>query len=108
MTRVDLHLWIETYAAMGLMCAIGAVLSALRVIWLYWTDPALHPRGWKGWLLAAPLLWLRWQKVYLTTAPVTLGIIVLFGSSLPWSQNQGARPSHATPAARHAPAPSRN
>lgn len=107
MNKADLQLWIEIYAAMGLMCGIAAVLSALRVLWLYWADPALRPKGW-GWLVAAPLLWWRWQKIYLTTAPVTLTIIVLFGSTLPWSQSREAPPSPAAPEPLRFAAPSRS
>lgn len=102
MSRHDLNLWIDIYAAMGLCCAIAAILSALRVVWLYRTDDRLHPVGMKGWVLAAPLLWWRWQKVYLTTAPVTLGIIVLFGWTLPWSQSQATSLTPAAPAGHHA------
>lgn len=106
MTPADLKLWIEIYAAMGLMCAIAAIFSALRVLWLYCSDKSLRPVGWKDWLVAAPLAWWRWQKIYLTTAPVTLGIIALFGSTLPWSRTQEAPPSPARPAGHHAHATS--
>lgn len=102
MNQADLKLWIEIYAAMGLMCAIAAIFSVLRVLWLYCSDRSLRPAGWKGWILAAPLAWWRWQKIYLTTAPVTLGIIVLFGSTLPWSRTPEAWPSPEAPAGHHA------
>lgn len=108
MSRHDLNLWIDIYAAMGLCCAIAAILSALRVVWLYRTDDCLHPVGMKGWVLAAPLLWWRWQKIYLTTAPVTLGIIVLFGWTLPWSQSPAAARSPAANAADRLTVPTRN
>lgn len=85
MTANDLRLWIDLYAAMGLCCAIAAALSVSRVCWLYWHEPNLRPKGWKAWTVAAPLAWWRWQKVYLTTAPVTLGVIALYAATLPWS-----------------------
>lgn len=99
MSANDLQLWIGLYAAMGLCCALAAGLSAVRVVWLYHKDRSLWPRGLTGWLLVAPRLWWRWQKVYLTTAPVTLGIIALYAATLPWSQSRAAAPTPAAPVA---------
>lgn len=108
MSQQDLQLWIEIYAAMGLICGLAAILSAIRVAWLYRTDTSLRPSSVRDWVLAAPLAWWRWQKTYLTTAPVTLGIILLFGWTLPWSQTQATRQSTAKTVADLPTSPTRN
>lgn len=97
MSPHDLALWIKLYAAMGLCCGIAAGLSILRILVLYRQDARLRPQGVKGWMLAGPLAWWRWQKTYLTTAPVTLGIIALYAASLPWEQSPTASQTHAGP-----------
>ena len=108
MSRFDLALWTDIYAAMGVCCTIAAIFSAIRICWYCQTDDRRHPAGVRGWILAAPLLWWRWQKVYLTSAPVTLGIIVLFGWSLPWTRTPEAPLSPALIASGRSTAQTRN
>jgi hypothetical protein len=38
----------------------------------------------KGAALLLPRIWWRWQKLYLLSTPVTLGIIGYFAASLSW------------------------
>ena len=35
-------------------------------------------------VLFIPRTWWRWQKLYLTSTPVTLGIVSLFAASMRW------------------------
>ena len=87
MSQHDFALWMSLYAATGVCCAIAFTLSVLRVgtqlvrekIWV-------TTIGWKAWALLVPKVWWRWQKTYLLSTPVTLGIVALFAFSLPWGQ----------------------
>jgi hypothetical protein len=87
MSAHDFQLWLSLYAATAVCCAFALVLSVLRVgmqlarerIWA-------TTLGWKAWVLLGPRVWWRWQKTYLLSTPVTLGIVTLFAFSLPWGQ----------------------
>ena len=87
MSQHDFALWMSLYAATSVCCAIAFALSVLRVgtqlvrekIWA-------TTIGWKAWALLVPKVWWRWQKTYLLSTPVTLGIVALFAFSLPWGQ----------------------
>lgn len=83
----DLSLWMSLYAATSLCCAIAVVLSVSYLgVCIAREKPWQTTSGWKAWLLLCPILWWRWQKTYLLTTPVTLGIVTLFSFSLPWGQ----------------------
>ncbi len=59
-----------------------SVSVALHGIWNdgIWQDA----RSVKGAALLLPRIWWRWQKLYLLSTPVTLGIIGYFAASLSW------------------------
>src|SRR3546814_6505378 len=38
--------------------------------------------SWRAALLFVPRTWWRWQKLYLTSMPVTLAIVILFAASM--------------------------
>lgn len=81
----DFQLWMSLYAATAVCCAIAFLLSATRVGVLIVRERIwVHTHGWKAWLLVGPQIWWRWQKTYLLTTPVTLGIVGAFALSLPW------------------------
>lgn len=87
MSAHDLSLWMSLYAATSLCCAIAVVLSVAHIgIRIAREKPWQTTLGWKAWLMLGPILWWRRQKTYLLTTPVTLGIVTLFGISLPWGQ----------------------
>lgn len=86
MSPEDFARWMSLYAATGVCCAIAFVLAVARTGYLaYKNDEFGRTRGLKAWLLLGPRLWWQWQKVYLTTTPVTLTVVVLFGTSMDWT-----------------------
>ena len=87
-TAIELHNWLAIYAATAACCAIAMALSVSTVGYeLYreriWQTLDIHsPRSV---ILFAPKIWLRWQKRYLLSTPVTLAIVTWFGATLSWS-----------------------
>lgn len=82
----DIGRWMSLYAATGVCCFIAMVLSVTRVATMARAESIIsNTKGWKSWLLLGPKLWWRWQKVYLTTTPVTLLIVCAFAWSMDWS-----------------------
>ena len=83
---IEIANWVAIYLAAGLCCAIAMVLSVSATLHGLW-----HDRAWKdvqtlrGALLFLPKAWWRWQKLYLLSTPVTLGIVGSFAASLSWS-----------------------
>lgn len=85
MSAHDLQLWMSLYAATAVCCAIAMALSVSRVgVLLYRERIWARTHGLKAWVLLGPQIWWRWQKTYLLTTPVTLGIVAAFAFSLPW------------------------
>lgn len=85
MTTHDFQLWMSLYTATGVCCAIAMVLSVTRVgVQLARERFWLHTAGWKAWALLGAIVWWRWQKTYLLSTPVTLGIVAAFAFNLPW------------------------
>lgn len=86
LTPIELSNWAALYAGTALCCAIAAALSiavlayrcARDRVWLELGSPRCVA-------LFVPRLWWRWQRLYLTSTPVTLIIIVAFGFTLRWS-----------------------
>lgn len=85
LTPVDIANWVAVYVAAGLCCSIAMVLSVTMTLHGAWQD-----RVWqqatsvRGAVLFLPRLWWRWQKLYLLSTPVTLGIAGAFAASLTW------------------------
>ena len=86
LTQIELANWLALYVAAGLCCAIAFALAcATTLLELY------RERSWatinsvRSAALFLPKTWWRWQKHYLTSTPVTLGIVALFAASLSWS-----------------------
>ncbi len=85
MTPIELKAWIATYVAMFVLCGIAFALSVAVALTTAARDRVwLDVRGVKGAVLFLPKLWWRWQKVYITAAPVTLGIVFWYASTLRW------------------------
>ncbi len=85
-TQIEIANWIAIYVAAGICCAIAMALSVTVLgTRLYreraWTDLQTV----KGAALFLPKVWWRWQKLYLTSTPVTLGVVTAFGASLSWN-----------------------
>ena len=59
-----------------------SVSVALHELWKdrVWQDA----RSLKGAALLLPRIWWRWQKLYLLSTPVTLGLIGYFAACLSW------------------------
>lgn len=85
MTPHDFQLWMSLYAATGVCCAIATLLSATRVAFQLVRERIwVTAIGARAWVLLGPRIWWRWQKTYLLTAPVTLGIVAAFAFTLSW------------------------
>lgn len=86
LTAADLARWMALYAATGVCCAIAMVLSVSRLTIQVHRERLIQTtQGWRSWALLAPRLWWRWQKIYLTSTPVTLLVVAAFAYSLDWS-----------------------
>lgn len=86
MTQLELANWIALYAAAGLCCAIAFALAwAATLAEVYRERSWVAVRSVKSALLFLPRTWWRWQKLYLTSTPVTLGIVALFATTLSWN-----------------------
>ena len=85
MTQLELANWIALYAAAGLCCAIAFALAwAATLAEVYRERSWMAVRSVKSAFLFLPKTWWRWQKLYLTSTPVTLGIVAMFAASLHW------------------------
>lgn len=85
LTTVEAANWIALYLAAGICCVIALVLSSGIILCEVYRD-----RSWAGInsvrsaLMFMPRTWWRWQKLYLTSMPVTLAIVILFAASMSW------------------------
>ena len=82
---IEISNWIAIYLAAGLCCGIAMVLSVGATLHGLWQDRAWKDaQTLKGALLFLPKAWWRWQKLYLLSTPVTLGIVGSFAATLSW------------------------
>ena len=86
LSAVELHNWIALYAAAGVCCALGMIMSlGLILVQLYREQAWATLTTGRGLLLFIPNTWWRWQKLYLLSTPVTLGIVGAFATTLAWT-----------------------
>lgn len=84
-TQIELANWMALYIGTGICCAIALVLSCAATV-----HDLYRERSWtsltsvRGALLFVPKTWWRWQKYYLASTPVTLGVVGLFAVSMSW------------------------
>jgi len=77
--------WIALYVAAALCCAVAMALSVGRLMWQLYRERAWDEvRSLRSGALFLPRLWWRWQKLYLTSTPVTLLVVGSFGATLSW------------------------
>lgn len=85
LSPTELQNWLSIYAATSVCCAI-AFTASIAVV----ATEMYRTRAWAGVtdvrsaILFLPKTWLRWQKAYLLSTPVTLLIVVWFASTLSW------------------------
>ena len=82
---VEIANWVAIYLAAGICCGIAMVMSVsvtLHELWQakVWQDA----RTIRGAALLLPKTWWRWQKLYLLSTPVTLGIVCYFAATMNW------------------------
>ncbi len=86
LTAIEQANWMALYVAAGSCCVIAMALSCATTM-----VEVVRERGWssvnslRSAILFVPKIWWRWQKLYLTSMPVTLGIVILFATSMRWS-----------------------
>lgn len=86
LSPIELANWAALYLAAGLCCTIALALAALVTLADLHRDRAWTSiTSWRGAVLFLPKTWWRWQKHYLTSAPVTLAIVGLFASTMRWA-----------------------
>lgn len=85
-SSIEIANWLAIYLATGLCCSIALLLSVAVAV-----HGGVRERVWnevrdmRSALLFVPKLWWRWQKLYLLSTPVTLGIVTYFAATLRWS-----------------------
>lgn len=83
---VEIANWVAIYLAAALCCMIAMVLSVSVTVHGLWKDQAWNDvRTLRGAVLFLPKAWWRWQKLYLLSTPVTLGIVGSFAATMSWS-----------------------
>lgn len=83
---VEIANWAAIYLATALCCAIAMTLSVSVAVHGLWKDRAWAEFGSvRGVALFVPKVWWRWQKLYILSTPVTLGIVGWFAATLRWS-----------------------
>ncbi|CAM4240869.1 Transmembrane protein [Novosphingobium lubricantis] len=86
LTAIELANWMALYLAASICCVIALVLScATVVVELYRERCWATVTSVRAAVLFVPRTWWRWQKHYLTSMPVTLGVVILFAGSMNWS-----------------------
>jgi hypothetical protein len=77
--------WVAIYVAAAIGCAIAMILSVGATLHGLWQDKAWQDvRSVRGPALFLPRAWWRWQKLYLLSTPVTLGIVSYFAATMTW------------------------
>ncbi|MGD9811157.1 MAG: hypothetical protein AB7U35_07440 [Sphingobium sp.] len=86
LTQLELSNWLALYLATGLCCAIACTLAvATTAAEIYRDRSWAAVKSLRSAVLFLPKTWWRWQKLYLGSMPVTLGIVGLFAASMNWS-----------------------
>lgn len=84
-SQIEIANWIAIYVAAAMCCAIAIVLSVGATLHGLWQDKAWQDvRSVRGAALFLPRAWWRWQKLYLLSTPVTLGIVSDFAATMTW------------------------
>ncbi|WP_337847833.1 hypothetical protein [Sphingomonas sp.] len=85
MTQIEIANWLALYLAAGICCAIACTLAvATTALEIYRERSWATVRSLRSAFLFVPKTWWRWQKLYLTSMPVTLGIVGLFAATMSW------------------------
>ncbi|TCP32490.1 hypothetical protein [Sphingomonas sp. BK235] len=85
-SAIEIANWIAIYLAAGICCAIAMALSVTVTLQQLWKDKVWKDaRTIRGAVLLLPKAWWRWQKLYLLSTPVTLGIVGSFAATMSWS-----------------------
>ena len=85
-SQVKIANWIAIYLAAAMCCAIAMAMSVSVTIHGIYRDKAWEDvRSFRGAVLFLPKVWWRWQKLYLLSTPVTLGIVRYFAATMTWS-----------------------
>lgn len=82
-SQIEIANWITIYLAAAICCAIAMVLSVSVTLHGLWQDKAWQ--NVRGAVLFLPKAWWRWQKLYLLSTPVTLGIVSYFAATMTWA-----------------------
>lgn len=86
LTQVELSNWIAIYVATGICCGLAMTLSISTLsIQLYREQAWSQFANLRSAILFVPKTWWRWQKLYFTSTPVTLGIVCSFAATLSWT-----------------------
>src|SRR3546814_5232816 len=81
LTTVEAANWMALYLATGICCAMAFALSiGMMLCAVYRERSWTAVTSWQAALLFVPRTWWRWQKLYLTSMPVTLAIVILFAA----------------------------
>jgi hypothetical protein len=69
-----------------LCCAIAFTLAVVTTMLEVYREGSWEAvNSHKSAILFVPRIWWGWQKLYLTSMPLTLGIVGLFAATLNWS-----------------------
>ena len=83
---VEIANWIAIYLAAGICCGMAMLLSVSVTVHGMWHEKVWQDvRTIRGAALFLPKAWWRWQKLYLLSTPVTLGIVSYFAATMSWS-----------------------
>jgi hypothetical protein len=83
---VEIANWVAIYLAAGICCGIAMLLSVSVTAHGLWKDEVWQDlRTIRGAALLLPKAWWRWQKLYLLSTPVTLGIVGSFAATMSWT-----------------------
>ena len=86
LSPVELANWMALYAATGILAMIAGFLAfGMLAGQLYREQAWRRIDGVRTAALFVPQTWWRWQKLYLRSTPVTMAIVMFFGSSMSWS-----------------------
>ncbi len=85
MSALEIQNWIALYTAASFCCLFAVVLSIATICVELYREEAWHDlTTLRGTILFVPKTWWRWQKLYLLSTPVTLGIVGSFATTLSW------------------------
>lgn len=88
LSQIGIATWIALYVATRLCCAIETALSvAAADVQIARERAGNDLRTARSAAPVIPKTWCRWQKLYLTSLPVTLAMIVAFALTLRWTRH---------------------